>query len=109
MQLSKRKNDDLKKAIKILGLSQPFSLLDIKEALKKRAKDLHPDRHPAGLKAEIGMKEVNWAYHVLLNRFEQVKIPLSLLVSSAQTEEERLKERFYYDWMPPKHKGDETV
>ncbi len=103
-----RKND-LKQAIKILKLSPPFSLLDIKEAYKKRAKDLHPDWQPAGLEANMGMEKVNWAYHTLLTHAEQVKIPLSLLVSSAQTEEERIKERFYYDWMPSEQKKDETA
>lgn len=101
--------NDLRQAIKILKLSSPFSLLDIKEAYKKRAKDLHPDRQPEGLEISMGMEKVNWAYHTLLTHIEQVKIPLSLLASSAQTEEERIKERFYYDWMPPKQKKDETA
>ena len=36
----------LKKAMGILGLTSPFSRLDIKRAYKDLAKRYHPDRNP---------------------------------------------------------------
>lgn len=104
-----QKRDDLIRAIKILGLSPPFSLLDIKKAYKTRAKSVHPDRDPSNLKEDEGMKELNWAYHLLLHTFEQVKVPLDLFISSTQTEEDWIRNRFYYDWMPPEDKEVETA
>jgi len=103
------KSDDLVRAIKILELAAPFSLLDIKKAYKERAKALHPDRAPSESKEEKGIKEVNWAYHTLLTHFERVKVPLDLLLSSSQTEEEWIRRRFYYDWTPPEDKEVETA
>ncbi len=106
--MDNRKND-LKQAVKVLDLSVPFSILDIKRAYKRRAKALHPDRHPAGAKPIEEMERVNWAYHTLLSHAERVRIPFSLLISSAKTEEERIKERFYYDWVPPRQKKEEMA
>jgi hypothetical protein len=99
--MKQQKSDDVIRAIKILNLATPFSILDIKNAYKARAKALHPDRDSSDFKGEEGMKEVNWAYHLLLKHLEQVKVPLDLILSTSQTDEEWLKKRFYYDWMPP--------
>lgn len=92
--------NDLKRAIEILNLTPPFSLLDIKNAYKYQAKQLHPDRLVNDTEKGDSMKRLNWAYHLLLSHFEQVKIPLSILIDSTRSEEERIQARFYYDWMP---------
>ncbi len=104
-----QKNGDLARAIEILGLSSPFSLLDIKRAYKERAMEFHPDRGIPGSEGEEGMKEINWAYRTLLERFEHLKISLDLLISSSRSDEEKIRNRFYYDWMPPDDKEVETA
>ena len=103
-----RKSDDLIRAIEILDLTPPFSLLDIKKAYKNRAMTLHPDRRDATV-GEEGMKQVNWAYQILRKHVERIKVPLDLFLESSQSDEERIQNRFYYDWMPPKDKEVETV
>ena len=106
--MSNRKND-LMRAVTLLELTPPFSILDIKNAYKKLAKDLHPDRNPSGKGRKTSMETVNWAYQTLLKHVEQVRIPLPLLISSAKTEEERLKERFFYDWIPPDRRKEDKA
>ncbi len=105
----KNTKDDVTLAIDILGLTPPFSLHDLKKAYKERAKHHHPDLQPDGETSRQEMERVIWAYHFLLKNLECVKVPLSLLITTARTEEERIKERFFYDWMPPSQKGDETA
>ncbi len=57
---------------KILGVSQDASAAEIKKAYRKKAKELHPDRHPGDAKAEERFKEVGEAYSIL-NDAEQRK------------------------------------
>ncbi len=107
--MRRKKSDELIRAIEILGLTPPFSLLDIKKAYKERAKELHPDRATRRSGGEEEMRKVNGAYHILLKQFEQLKVPLDLFLASSQSDEERIRNRFYYDWMPPKDEEVETV
>jgi hypothetical protein len=95
------KEKALKKAIDILGLTSPFSRVDIKHAYKKLAKHYHPDKNTQGINTEKKMTQLNWAYQILLADFDSVKIPLSMLLPSSLSDEERIKRKFYYDWMPP--------
>ncbi len=96
----------LKKAMGILGLTSPFSRLDIKRAYKDLAKRYHPDRNPQDINTEKKMTQLNWAYQTLLIDFDSLKIPLAMLLASSLSDEERLKRRFYYDWMPPEDKKE---
>jgi curved DNA-binding protein CbpA len=105
----KHRENDLKQAIEILKLTPPFSLLDIKNAYKYYAKQLHPDKHPDPPGTLQEMERLNWAYHLLMTHFERLKVPWALLTASAQSEEERIQARFYYDWMPPHPKEKETA
>ncbi|MDO5644195.1 MAG: DnaJ C-terminal domain-containing protein [Dermabacter sp.] len=50
---------------KVLGVSQDASAAEIKKAYRKKAKDLHPDRHPGDAQAEERFKEVGEAYSIL--------------------------------------------
>ncbi len=96
-----RKGDnDLKKAVEILGLVPPFSLFDVKQAYKQCAMRQHPDRTAVTATVEEAMKEINWAYKILRDCMENVRIPMSLLVDTSLTEEDRIRRRFYYDWVP---------
>ena len=104
-----RKSDDLIRAIEILDLTPPFSLLDINKAYKDRAMVLHPDRRAVESGEEEEMKRVNWAYQILRKHVERIKVPLDLFLESSRTDEERIQNRFYYDWMPPKDKEVETA
>ncbi len=101
--------NDLKQAIKILNLTPPFSLLDIKNAYKYQAKQLHPDKHPDRVGSFEEMERLNWAYDFLMTHLERLKIPWSLLSTHALSEEERIRARFYYDWMPADQKEEETA
>jgi len=49
----------------ILGVTKTASQDDIKQAYRKLAKDLHPDRHPGDAKTADRFKEVSAAYHLL--------------------------------------------
>lgn len=51
-------------ALQILGLAGTISNADIKAAYKRKAKEFHPDRNPAGV--EI-MKMINVAYDLIKN------------------------------------------
>lgn len=50
---------------KVLGVSKDASAQEIKKAYRKKAKELHPDRHPDDPSAEDRFKEVGEAYSVL--------------------------------------------
>jgi molecular chaperone DnaJ len=49
----------------VLGVSKDASAQEIKKAYRKKARDLHPDRHPDDPGAEDRFKEVGEAYSVL--------------------------------------------
>ncbi|MBK0330666.1 DnaJ domain-containing protein [Brachybacterium halotolerans subsp. kimchii] len=49
----------------VLGVSKDASAQEIKKAYRKKARDLHPDRHPDDPSAEDRFKEVGEAYSVL--------------------------------------------
>lgn len=50
---------------KVLGVSKDATAAEIKKAYRKKAKELHPDRHPDDPTAEDRFKEVGEAYAVL--------------------------------------------
>jgi molecular chaperone DnaJ len=50
---------------KVLGVSKDATAQEIKKAYRKKAKELHPDRHPDDPTAEDRFKEVGEAYSVL--------------------------------------------
>ena len=61
-------NDEYK-SLKILGLSMPISVDEIKKKYKKLVKIFHPDVNDNNKEAEKRFKEINEAYKVLLKKF----------------------------------------
>jgi len=57
------------KSLKILGLSMPISVDEIKKKYKKLVKIFHPDVNDNNKEAERKFKEINEAYKVLLKKF----------------------------------------
>jgi len=65
---------DEHKSIKILGLSLPIYVKEIKKKYKKLVKIFHPDVNDNSKEAERKFKEINEAYKILLKRFLKKKI-----------------------------------
>ena len=57
------------KSLKILGLSMPISVDEIKKKYKKLVKIFHPDVNDNNKDAEKKFKEINEAYKLLLKKF----------------------------------------
>ena len=57
------------KSLKILGLSMPISVDEIKKKYKKLVKIFHPDVNDNDKEAENNFKKINLAYKVLLKSF----------------------------------------
>ena len=57
------------KCLKIMGLSMPISVNEIKKKYKKLVKNFHPDVNDNNIEAEKRFKEINEAYRVLLKKF----------------------------------------
>jgi len=61
------------KSLKILGLSMPISVDEIKKKYKKLVKIFHPDVNDNNKDAEKKFKEINEAYKLLLKKFLKKK------------------------------------
>ena len=57
------------KSLKILGLSMPISVDEIKKKYKKLVKIFHPDVNDNNKNAEKKFREINEAYKLLLKKF----------------------------------------
>ena len=57
------------KSLKLLGLSMPISVDEIKKKYKKLVKIFHPDVNDNNKEAEKKFKEINEAYKILLKKF----------------------------------------
>ena len=57
------------KSLKILNLSMPVSVIEIKKKYKKLVKIFHPDVNDNNKEAEKQFKEINEAYKTLLKKF----------------------------------------
>ena len=57
------------KSLKIMNLSMPISVDEIKKKYKKLVKIFHPDVNDNNKEAEKQFKEINEAYKILLKRF----------------------------------------
>ena len=57
------------KSLKIMSLSIPISVDEIKKKYKKLVKIFHPDVNDNNKKAENHFKEINEAYKILLKKF----------------------------------------
>ena len=57
------------KSLKILGLSMPISVDEIKKKYKKLVKIFHPDVNDNNKEAEKKFKEISEAYKILLKKF----------------------------------------
>ena len=59
----------LKKSLKILNLSLPITVDQIKKKYKKLVKIFHPDVNDNNKEAEKKFKEISEAYKILLKKF----------------------------------------
>lgn len=84
------KREELEEARKLLGLGRRASIVQIKEAFRRLAKQVHPD----GGGDEEMIKRLNRAYKVLLDYCESYPIPLE----ASRDEFEDYAERFFGNW-----------
>ena len=66
-------NEEEFNSLKILGLSMPINVEDIKKKYKKLVKIFHPDVNDNNKEAERRFKEINEAYKILLKKFLKEK------------------------------------
>ena len=59
-------SDNLQEAIKILKMSAPVTVQEIKSQYKKLAKKNHPDSNGGDKRSEEKLKSINQAYSVLM-------------------------------------------
>ncbi|OQX85930.1 MAG: hypothetical protein B6D55_06765 [Candidatus Omnitrophica bacterium 4484_70.2] len=65
--------EDIDKARRILGLGEEASMLEIKERYFNLVKRHHPDTHSEA-KGDERIKEINWAYKVLLDYCRRYRV-----------------------------------
>lgn len=61
------KFEEIDKARKLLGLAERATAKEIKQAYRRMAFRYHPDSRVKGDKEEEMMKQLNWAYKLLLD------------------------------------------
>ena len=59
--------EEIVKARNLLGLGEYATLKQVKKAYRKKAFQYHPDREGKGVQGEEMMKELNWAYKLLMD------------------------------------------
>ena len=67
--IDEKLTNEEQKSLKILSLSMPISVVEIKKKYKKLVKIFHPDVNDNNKEAEKQFKEINEAYKTLLKRF----------------------------------------
>jgi len=72
--IDEKLTNEEQKSLKILSLSMPISVDEIKKKYKKLVKIFHPDVNDNNKEAEKQFKEINEAYKTLLKRFLRKKI-----------------------------------
>jgi curved DNA-binding protein CbpA len=88
----------------VLGISRSAQPVEIKAAYKRLAKLYHPDRNPGNKEAEESFKNINEAYHILINPQKKSQYDFRLLglalphYQQDDTNFEELKKRRYYYW-----------
>jgi tetratricopeptide (TPR) repeat protein len=86
----------------VLGISRTAQVSEIKTAFKRLAKLYHPDRNPGNKQAEEMFKNINEAYHILINPVKKSQYDLrlrGLAISYHQEYDwEEIKKRRYYQW-----------
>jgi DnaJ-class molecular chaperone len=85
-------------ARKLLGLNETATLQEIKSAYKGLARRYHPDRNNGTDDATEAMKDLNWAYQLLMGYCNDYKYSFDQEdVARTYPQEEYLR-RFYYGW-----------
>ena len=90
--------EEIDKARKLLGLGEEATLKKIKQAYRKMAFRYHPDSAGKDAGAEEMMKQLNWAYKLLLDYCATYSYSFTREeVSKKGYYEEHLR-KFYHDW-----------
>ena len=90
--------EEIDKARRLLGLGNRATLKQIKRAYRKKAFYFHPDSGVKGEEGEEMMKQLNWAYELLLDYCGNYSYSFTEEdVAKTYSYEEYLK-KFYHGW-----------
>ncbi len=87
--------EDIDRARRCLGLGEEATLEEIKAAYRELARRYHPDK---GKSSEEMMREINWAYEVLMNYISYYRYSFRR-EDVARHDPDRVLKRFFEDWM----------
>ncbi len=90
--------EEIDKARRLLGLGDRATLKEIKQAYRKMAFRYHPDSGGKGAEGQEMMKQLNWAYRLLLDYCADYSYSFTEEdVVRTDFYEEYLR-KFYHDW-----------
>lgn len=90
--------EEIDRARKLLDLAEAATLKDIKRAYRQKAFQHHPDRGGKEPQGEEMMKELNWAYKLLIEYCDNYSYSFKEEDVDRAYPEERLMRRYGRGW-----------